>query len=104
MLGAAAFVASFVKSPELLCIIPSEEVWIGLKEIIKSIKVIVLNMSVAANDWLASKPKSVLLAYGGSRFIGPYCIARHAVHVGCLIVLAGKRKIHAYIWLYLIRN
>lgn len=62
-LRAGTLVVSLVKSPELFCIVPAEEVWVGLEEILKCLKIIVLNVGVTATGWLTGEPQAVFLTY-----------------------------------------
>ena len=75
-----AQVASVTESPELLGIVPTEEVGEGFEEILEGLEVVVLNMGVSARCRLAAEPHIVLLTHRSPRLIGTHSITRHTIH------------------------
>ena len=63
-------VVYLVESPELLSIVPSEEIRILLEEILKGLKVVILYVGVTSRCRLTGEPKSVCLADGRPRLVG----------------------------------
>ena len=56
-------VACLAKAPELLSIVPAKEVREGLEEILESVKVSILNVSMTSRCWLAAEPHAIGLTY-----------------------------------------
>ena len=54
-------VSSITKSPELLSIVPTQEVGIGLEEVFEGFEVVVLDVRMASRSRLAREPHAVLL-------------------------------------------
>ena len=96
-LRATTLIVGLVESPELLSIVPSQEVRVVLEEELEGFEVGVLDVGVTAAGGLTGEPHVVELADGSPRHIGTYGTARHAVHVCGRVVAARQRQIHAYI-------
>ena len=93
--GHRAQVAGIAESPELLGVVPAEEVGVGLEEVFKGLQVGVLDMGMSAGGGLAGEPHVVQLADRGPRLIGAHGVARHAVHAGLGVKLAREAQVHA---------
>ena len=102
--GHRTHVAGIAECPELLGVVPAEEVGIGLEEILKGLEVGVLNVGVATRCRLAREPHAVLLTYRGPRLVGAHSITGHAVHARLRVELARQRQVHADIGLDVGRN
>ena len=87
-LRAGAAVAGLVEAPELLGVVPAEEVRVAAVEVLKRLEVSVLDVRVAAAGGLAREPHAVELAHRGPRLIGAHSVLRHLIDVLLLVVLA----------------
>ena len=83
-------VVCLVESPELLGIVPSEEVRILLEEIFKGLEVVILYVGVTSRCRLASEPKSVCLADRGPRLVGLDSVLWHFINILLRVVLARE--------------
>ena len=103
-LRARRLVARFVEAPELLCIVPTQEVGEVLEEVFKGHQVVVLDMSVTSRCGLAGEIHAVELAHRAPRLIGLEGILGHFVDVLLLVVLAGETQVETNVGAYILRN
>ena len=94
-MGAGTCIVCLVETPELLGIVPSEEVRVVLEEILECFEVVVLDVGVSSTGWLASEPHVVGAAYGCPRLIGEHGVLWHLVDFEVLVVLARKGEVEA---------
>ena len=97
-------VAGIAEGPELLGVVPAEEVGIGLEEVLKGLEVGVLDVGVATRCGLAREPHAVLLTDRCPRLVGAHSVTGHAVHTGLGVELTRQRQVHADVGLDVGRN
>ena len=83
-------VTGIAESPELLGIVPAQEVWECLEEILESFQVVVLDMSMSTRSRLTREPHTILLTYCTPRLVGTYSITWHTIHASLSVELARQ--------------
>ena len=92
------------ESPELLCIVPSEEVLVVLEEIFECVEVIVLDMAVAAAGMLEHEPHVVLAADSSPRLEGEHRVLRFLVISRLFVESTREGEVDADIRFDVFRN
>ena len=95
LLRARTFVARIIETPELLGVVPAEEVGIGLEEVFKCLQVVVLDVGMSATGGLTGEPHAILLAHRSPRPVGADGIARHLIDLFLGVVLTREAQVHA---------
>ena len=103
-MGTGTGIVWFVESPELLGIVPTEEVRVVLEEVFEGVEVVVLNVGVSSTGWLQGEPHIISAADGCPRLIGEHSVLWHLVDFEVLVVLTRQREVETHEWFYIVRD